>query len=247
MNIIPAQTKEEMARFAADIFADQISSKPDSVLGLATGETPRELYKELIAKHEAGELDFSNISTFNLDEYVGLNADHDQSYNYYMHDALFDHVNLRDEHCHVPDGTATDLETECRDYDERIKQYGGIDLQLLGIGVNGHIAFNEPDEEFPKGTHAVDLTPSTIEVNSQYFATPEEMPTSALTMGIGSIFNADRIVLIASGPTKTEILHDAFFGPITPKVPASILQIHPDVTLIADEEALAKIRAKGLI
>ncbi|MCL2492141.1 MAG: glucosamine-6-phosphate deaminase [Coriobacteriia bacterium] len=247
MKIIPTQTKDDMASAAAEIFAEQISTKPDSVLGLATGETPRELYKSLIEKHDAGDLDFSKISSFNLDEYVGLPKDHDQSYNWYMRDALFNHVNIADDNWHVPDGTATDLEAEGRAYDERIKEYGGVDLQLLGIGVNGHIAFNEPDSSFPLGTHPVDLTPSTIEVNSQYFATPEEMPTKALTMGIGSIFNADRIVLIASGPSKADILYDAFFGPVTPKIPASILQMHKDVTLIADEEALRVIREKGAL
>jgi len=238
MRIIRANQKSDMGRQAAEIFAEQIRAKPNSILGLATGESPRDLYKALIGMYEKGELDFSQIITFNLDEYIGLSPDHDQSYNYYMRNALFDHVNLRPENCFVPDGMATDLEAECRAYDKRIEECGGIDLQLLGIGVNGHIAFNEPADSFEKSTHVVRLTPSTIGVNSQYFASPEEMPTSALTMGINSIFQAKRIVLIASGPQKAEIVHVAFFGPITPKVPASILQMHRDVTLVADTDAL---------
>jgi len=241
MRIIPAQHKNEMSQKAAALFAEQIHLKPDSVLGLATGETPRELYKELIALYEKGDLDFSQVVTFNLDEYVGLSPENDQSYIYYMHDSLFDHVNLLPENCFVPNGMAVDLDAECRTYDQRIKELGGIDLQLLGIGVNGHIAFNEPASYFEKSTHVVQLTPSTIAVNSQYFADPNEMPTSALTMGINSIFQAKRIVLIASGPQKAQIIHAAFFGPITPEVPASILQMHRDVTLVADADALSVI------
>ena len=247
MQLIPTTTKGEMARIGAGLFAEQITAKPDSVLGLATGETPRELYGQLIELYQAGALDFSDIVTFNLDEYVGLPADHDQSYHYYMHDALFDHVNIDPVRCHVPDGVAEDLASECAAYDAHIKESGGIDLQLLGIGVNGHIAFNEPGTDFASRTHQVDLTPSTIEVNSQYFATPDEMPRTALTMGLGSIMDAKRIVLIASGSSKAETLYRAFFEPVTPEVPASILQTHPDVTVIADEEALAVIRAKGLL
>ncbi|MCL2024711.1 MAG: glucosamine-6-phosphate deaminase [Coriobacteriia bacterium] len=237
MKIIAAQTKAEMNGKAADIFAKHISAKPDSVLGLATGETPRELYRSLIDRYEAGELDFSRITTFNLDEYVGLAPEHDQSYHYYMHDALFDQVNLAPERCHLPNGMAPDLDAECRAYEEQIEAAGGIDLQLLGIGVNGHIAFNEPGTPFDSTTHQVQLTPSTIEVNSQYFATPEEMPTTALTMGMKTIFEARRIVLVASGAQKADILRAAFFGPVTPEVPASILQQHNDVTLVVDEAA----------
>jgi len=238
MKIISAIDKNEMSRLAAELFAAQIRNKPNSVLGLATGATPRELYQTLISWYEKGELDFSQVVTFNLDEYVGLSPEHDQSYNYYMHDALFDHVNLRPENCHVPNGMAADLAAECLAYDARIEAHGDIDMQLLGIGVNGHIAFNEPGPAFEKSTHVVELTPSTIAVNSQYFASVEEMPTSALTMGIGSIFQARQIVLIASGPSKAEIVKAAFFGPITPQVPASILQLHKDVTLVADADAL---------
>jgi len=247
MKIIVASNKDEMSREAAAIFAEQIRSKPDSILGLATGATPLETYKVLIELYQNGELGFSQVRTFNLDEYVGLPPDHDQSYNYYMHDSLFNHVNLLPENCHVPNGIAADLEAECKAYDQRIEELGGIDLQLLGIGVNGHIAFNEPDSHFEKSTHVVQLTPSTIAVNSQYFASPEEMPTSALTMGINSIFQAKRIVLIASGPSKAEIVLAAFFGPITPQVPASILQMHRDFTLIADADAMRLVTEAGLI
>jgi glucosamine-6-phosphate deaminase len=241
MNIISVHEKSEMGHKAANLFAAQILLKPDSVLGLATGETPRDLYRTLIEWYERGDLDFSKIVTFNLDEYVGLTSEHDQSYHYYMHGALFDHVNIRSECCHVLDGVAPDLEAECRAYDAHIEECGGIDMQLLGIGVNGHIAFNEPDTHFVKATHQVALTPSTISVNSQYFATPEEMPTSALTMGINTIFQARRIVLIANGPQKADILHAALFGPVTPEVPASILQMHRNVTVVADTDAMRVI------
>jgi glucosamine-6-phosphate deaminase len=233
-----------MGREGARLFAEQIQSKPNSVLGLATGETPRELYAVLVDLYSKGELDFSDISTFNLDEYVGLPAAHDQSYRYYMQDVLFGKVNLCPERCHVPNGMAPDLSAECRAYDQLIKECGGIDMQLLGIGVNGHIAFNEPDDQFVQWTHEVQLTPSTIEVNSQYFDTPDQMPTSALTMGVNSIFQAEKIILIASGKNKADILKQALFGPVTPAVPASILQMHKDVTLIADADAMSAIREK---
>jgi len=244
MNIIATKTKDEMASVAAGIFATQIAEKPDSVLGLATGETPREMYGELIKLYEAGAISFKDIVSFNLDEYIGLAPEHDQSYRYYMNDALFNHIDIDKAHTHVPDGMADDLEAEGRAYDDQIRDAGGIDMQLLGIGVNGHIAFNEPGTDFASGTHPVDLTPSTIAVNSQYFATPQEMPTTALTMGLASIMGAKKIVLIASGPSKAEILDEALFGPVTPEVPASILQQHPDVTVIADEEALRVIHEK---
>jgi len=244
MRIISTDYKSEMGREGARLFAEQIRSKPTSVLGLATGETPRELYTVLVELYDKGELDFSDITTFNLDEYVGLPATHDQSYRYYMQDALFDKVNLCPDRCHVLNGMAPDLAAECRAYDQLIKECGGIDMQLLGIGVNGHIAFNEPDDQFVQWTHEVQLTPSTIEVNSQYFDTPDQMPTSALTMGVNSIFQAEKIVLIASGKSKADILRQAFFGPVTPAVPASILQMHKDVTLIADADAMSAIRER---
>ena len=243
MKIISTQSKNDMGRAAADVIAAQIHEKPDSVLGLATGETPREAYAGLIADYEAGALDFSRVVTFNLDEYVGLPYDNDQSYHWYMNDALFKHVNVEAGNTHVPLGMAEDTTQACRDYDAAIAEAGGLDLQLLGIGVNGHIAFNEPDDEFVKWTHVVDLTPSTIEVNSQYFPSREDMPTTAITMGIKSIFLAKKIVLVASGAGKADIVHQAFFGPITPEVPASILQMHPDVTLICDEDAITEIAA----
>jgi glucosamine-6-phosphate deaminase len=242
LRIIPTQHKADMGKEAAVLIASQVTEKPGCVLGLATGETPREAYAYLIDAHNAGELDFSKVKTFNLDEYVGLDPRHDQSYHWYMQDALFDHINILPQNTHVPNGIAVDIEKACKEYDEMIAEAGGIDLQLLGIGVNGHIAFNEPSDHFAKWTHRVRLTPSTIEVNSQYFASPQDMPTTAITMGIKSIFQARKIVLVASGSNKAKIIHRAFFGPITPEVPASILQLHPDVTLIADDEAMQIIR-----
>ena len=241
MRIISAKDYEAMSRQAANIIAAQVILKPDCVLGLATGGTPVGTYKELIARCQAGELDFSAVKTVNLDEYVGLDVTSDQSYIYFMRDNLFHHVNIDLANTNVPCGVAEDLDAECARYDELIRSYGGIDLQLLGLGHNGHIAFNEPADHFPVGTHKVELDDSTIQANKRFFEKEEDVPRSALTMGIGSIMGARKILMVVNGKGKAEIVKKAFFGPVTPQVPASVLQLHPDFTLVADEEALSLI------
>jgi len=194
-----------------------------------------------VGKYEAGELDFSKVTSINLDEYRGLSPENDQSYRYFMNDNLFQHVNIRKECTYVPDGLEPDAEKACQTYDEIIKKAGGIDLQLLGMGHNGHIGFNEPSDEFVKNTNCVDLTQSTIDANARFFASIDEVPKQAYTMGIGTIMNAKKVLVVVSGKGKAQIVKDAFFGPVTPKVPASILQLHPDVVLKGDEEALSLI------
>ncbi len=232
MNYIEVETYEELSRRAAEIIAQQIISKPDSVLGLATGSTPLGTYDFLVKAYENKDLDFSRVTSVNLDEYVGLAGDNDQSYRYFMDTNLFSKINIKKENTFVPDGCAEDIKKECIEYDERIENLGGIDIQLLGIGLDGHIGFNEPDEVFTKETHLVDLDPSTIEANARFFASKEEVPKTAVTMGMGGIMSAKKILLIANGKNKEDIVKKAFLGPITPKVPASILQLHPDVTVI---------------
>lgn len=241
MLVIKAKNYDDMSAKAANIMASQIILKPNSVLGLATGSTPEGLYSRLIEKYNAGELDFSAIKTVNLDEYKGLTRDHDQSYYYFMNDKLFNHVNIDKANTNVPDGTKEDGEAECARYEEIIKSLGGIDIQLLGIGGNGHIGFNEPDDAFIRDTHCVKLTDSTIEANSRFFASKDEVPKYAYTMGIGSIMQAKKILLVASGKNKAKAVYDTVCGPITPKVPASVLQLHPDAVIVADEDALSMI------
>jgi len=217
--------------------------KPDCVLGLATGSTPVGLYKQLIEWYRNGDLDFSGVRTVNLDEYKGISRENDQSYYYFMHQNLFDHVNIPAGNTHLPDGMEPDSEKECRRYEELIQSMGSVDLQLLGIGHNGHIGFNEPADAFDKLVHCVNLTQSTIEANKRFFASAEEVPRQAYTMGIQTIMRSKKILIIANGEGKADIVRDAFFGPITPMVPASVLQLHNDVTLVADEAALSKIPA----
>lgn len=241
MVILKAKNYEDMSAKAANIMAAQITLKPNSVLGLATGSTPEGLYANLIKKYNEGELDFSQIKTVNLDEYKGLTRDHDQSYYYFMNDKLFNHVNIDKANTNVPDGTKEDGEAECARYEKVIDSMGGVDIQLLGIGGNGHIGFNEPDESFIRDTHCVKLTESTIEANSRFFASKDDVPKYAYTMGIGSIMKAKKILLVASGKGKAQAVYDTVCGPITPKVPASILQLHPDVVIVADEDALSMI------
>ena len=192
-------------------------------------------------KYENGDLDFSKVSSVNLDEYRGLDHENDQSYYYFMHEHLFDRVNIDVENTNVPDGTNPDAEAECKRYEELIRSYGGVDLQLLGLGHNGHIGFNEPAPVFEKETHCVDLTESTIEANKRFFASADDVPKQAYTMGIGTIMRAKKILVVVSGADKADIVAKAFFGDVTPEVPASILQMHPDVTIVGDAEALAKI------
>lgn len=214
--------------------------KPNSVLGLATGSSPMGTYKELIKKYEAGDIDFSDITTVNLDEYRGLPRTNDQSYYYFMNDNFFNHVNIDKARTHVPNGEE-DAEVECGNYEALIKGLGGIDLQLLGLGHNGHIGFNEPAEAFDKTTHCVDLTESTIEANKRFFASIDDVPKQAYTMGIGTIMAVKKILVIVSGADKAAIVKKAFTGPVTPTVPASILQMHPDVTVVCDAAAYAEL------
>lgn len=241
IRIIKTEDYNEMSRKAANIIAAQVISKPNCVLGLATGSTPIGTYKRLVEMYEAGDLDFSGVKTANLDEYKGLTRDNDQSYYYFMHDNLFNHVNIDPENTNIPDGTKEDAEKECAAYEELIKELGGVDLQLLGLGHNGHIGFNEPADDFPVATHCVDLQESTIEANKRFFASIDDVPRKAYTMGIGTIMNADKILILVSGEDKADIVAKAFFGPVTPQVPASVLQLHKNVTLIADAAALSKV------
>ena len=239
MRILKAKDYKEMSEMAADIIGAQVLLKPDAVLGLATGSTPIGTYEELVKRYEMGRLDFSKIKTVNLDEYRGLTKDNDQSYYYFMHSHLFDHINIDKANTNVPDGMEPDAIKAGEDYENIISNFGGIDLQLLGLGNNGHIGFNEPCDEFIDKTHVVDLTQSTIEANKRFFASIDEVPKQAYTMGIGSIMRAKRVLMLVSGKGKAQIVKDAFFGPVTPKVPASVLQLHNDFILIGDAEALS--------
>ncbi|MGF6375662.1 glucosamine-6-phosphate deaminase [Clostridiales Family XIII bacterium PM5-7] len=242
MMIYKAKDYNELSRKAANVIAAQILMKPDCVLGLATGSTPVGTYKELIQKFELGDLDFSQVTSINLDEYKGLSGDNDQSYRYFMNTNLFDHVNINKAHTYVPDGLEPDAEKACRDYNNIIAASGGIDLQLLGLGHNGHVGFNEPADEFVKETNCVDLTESTIEANKRFFASEADVPRQAYTMGIGNIMQAKKVLVVVSGEDKAEILQKVIEGPVTPRVPASILQLHGDVIIVADEAALSKCK-----
>lgn len=235
MKFITVENYERLSRKAAAIIAAQVISKENSVLGLATGSSPLGTYANLVKACADGELDFSSVTTVNLDEYVGLTGDNDQSYRYFMNTNLFSKINVSMEKTHVPNGCAADIEAECKRYDELINSLGGIDIQLLGIGLDGHIGFNEPDDVFTAGTHAVELDPSTIEANARFFASADEVPREAVTMGMRAIMQAKKVLLIANGKNKREILEKSFFGPITPQIPASILQLHPDLTVIYSE------------
>ena len=237
MKIYKADDYRGMSRIAANIISAQIILKPDCVLGLATGSTPIGTYEELVERYNKGDLDFSAVTTVNLDEYKGLTKDNDQSYYYFMHHNLFDHVNIPAENINLPDGTEPDSEKECARYEGLIRSLGGADLQLLGLGHNGHIGFNEPADAFDSETHCVDLQESTIEANKRFFASADDVPRQAYTMGIGTIMRAKKILLVASGKDKAEIVKRAFTGPVCPQVPASILQLHPDVTVVVDAEA----------
>ena len=235
MNFIKVNSYEELSHITAKLIAAQIVVKPDCVLGLATGSSPVGAYKKLVEKCNKGDLDFSSVTSVNLDEYVGLTGESDQSYRYFMNDNLFNHVNIDKAKTFVPDGCAKDYDKECEEYDNRVKELGGIDLQLLGIGLDGHIGFNEPDDAFIGPTHVVDLDESTIKANARFFESEADVPRKAVTMGMMSIMQAKKVVLIANGAAKKEIVEKAFFGPITPSVPASILQLHPDLTVIYSE------------
>ena len=241
MKIYKAKDYKDMSRKAANIISAQVIMKPNCVLGLATGSTPIGTYDQLVEWYNKGDLDFSEVTTVNLDEYKGLPRTNDQSYYYFLHQHLFDRVNIDPERTNVPNGMEPDAEKECGRYEELIRSLGGVDLQLLGLGHNGHIGFNEPGEAFEKETHCVDLTESTIEANKRFFASADDVPKQAYTMGIKTIMQAKKILIVVNGENKADIVERAFFGPVTPEVPASILQLHNDVTLVGDEAALAKI------
>lgn len=235
MKFIKVDSYEKLSRHAANLIASQVLCKPDCVLGLATGSSPIGTYQNLAKMCKDGDVDFSKVISVNLDEYAGLDPANDQSYRYFMDTNLFSKINIDRKNTHVPDGCAKDLTKEGERYDALIKELGGIDLQLLGIGLDGHIGFNEPDDFFTKETHRVTLDPSTIEANARFFASKEDVPTEAITMGMMSIMQAKKVLLIANGKSKEDILNKALYGPITPQVPASILQLHPDLTVIYSE------------
>lgn len=239
MRVYCAKDYDHASRVAANIISAQVIMKPDCVLGLATGSTPIGTYEELIRRYEQGDLDFSKVHSINLDEYRGLSPENDQSYRYFMNTHLFDKINIDKKNTYVPDGLEPDKEKACRDYEEIIHAHGGVDLQILGLGHNGHIGFNEPGSVFEKETHCVALTENTRQANARFFASMDEVPTEAYTMGIKSIMQAKKIMVIVSGESKREIVKKAFHGPITPEVPASVLQLHSDVILVGDEAALA--------
>ncbi len=245
MRIYREKDYDAMSRRAASIIAAQVVSKPECVLGLATGSTPVGAYQQLVRWYEQGDLSFAGVRSVNLDEYVGLAPEHDQSYRYFMQANLFDHVDIEADSTHVPSGLAADPEEECRRYERTVAGLGYADLQLQGLGRNGHIGFNEPCDHFPVHTHLVDLTESTIQANARFFARADDVPRQALTMGIGTIMRARKILVVASGADKADAVQKAFAGPVAPEVPASILQLHPDVTLVADESALSKLLEAG--
>ncbi len=237
MKVIICENYEEASLKTADMFTELIKEKPNCVLGFATGSTPVGAYQILIDRYKKGELDFSRVTSFNLDEYYPISPDHDQSYRYFMQKNLFDHVNILPEKTFVPRGDAEDVEKACALYDAMIRDAGGIDLQILGIGHNGHIAFNEPDDELVAGTHKTSLTQSTIEANSRFFASEKDVPRYAVTMGVGIIMEARKIVIVICGKGKHAALTGLLSGKITTKNPATMLNMHRDVTVICDKEA----------
>ena len=242
MRIILCNNYEELSKKAAKIVASQITLKPDSVLGLATGSTPVGMYNELAKLYEQGELDFSEVKSFNLDEYYPIKKKNKQSYDYFMRENLFSKINIKDENIHIPNGEARNPQKECEDYEKQIKANGGIDLQVLGIGRNGHIGFNEPDASLYSYTHLTDLTENTIKANSRFFGALNKVPKQALTMGISTILNAKKIILLASGASKRKIVSELINGGINTSIPATMLKTHPDVVLICDRESYSGVK-----
>lgn len=241
MRILVCKNYDEMSKKAAQMILSQVTLKPNSVLGLATGSTPVGMYKELVKMYNEKLIDFSEVSTFNLDEYYNLPKASDQSYDYFMRVNLFNHINVKNENIHIPNGMASNIELECETYDKQIKESGGVDIQVLGIGHNAHIGFNEPTINFERGTHLVDLKESTIEANARFFEKIEDVPKKAITMGTGSIFKARKIMLLACGDSKADAIYNTVYGKVIPEVPASILQFHNDIVLILDEAAASKL------
>ena len=245
MELVITETYEDMSRAAADVIAAQVTENPRSVLGLATGSTPIGLYAQLVKDYDDGLVSFADVTTFNLDEYRGLDPEHDQSYRYFMQKNLFDLVNVDPDRTHVPNGAEPDAQKACTEYEQAIALAGGVDLQLLGLGHNGHIGFNEPCDHFPVDTHVVDLTESTIQANSRLFDSADDVPRQAYTMGIGTIMKARKVLMVVSGADKADIVDAMVNGPVTPEAPASVLQLHPNVTIIVDSEAGAKCKQSG--
>jgi glucosamine-6-phosphate deaminase len=237
MKVIVTKNYDELSKVAAKEMAEIVKNNPSAILGLATGGSPIGMYKELIRMNKDGAIDFSKVTTVNLDEYVGLSGEHPQSYRYFMNDNLFNHINIDKKNTYVPNGLAKDIEEECKSYDSKIAQLGGTDVQLLGIGNNGHIAFNEPDEALVSGTHLTNLTEDTIKANARFFDSIDEVPKTALTMGLGGIMKSKKIIVIASGESKAEAVKLMVNGKISTSMPASMLQMHRDVVVIVDEEA----------
>ena len=246
MKIYQEKDYDALSRRAANLISAEVIRKPDCVLGLATGSTPVGTYRQLAAWNQKGDFSFKDVRTVNLDEYLGLPPTHDQSYRYFMQENLFDKIDIPFEHTHVPDGMAADPEQECRRYDELVRSLGYADMQLFGLGRNGHIGFNDPGDCFRKETHVVELTQNTIEANARFFENEAAVPKKAITMGIGCIMAARRVLLVASGANKAEAVYRTLCGPITPQCPASILQLHNDVVLVGDEEALSMVREAGV-
>ncbi|UHA74414.1 glucosamine-6-phosphate deaminase [Paenibacillus sp. 481] len=242
MNIMTFQTNEELNQIAASIVASLVQTKPNAVLGLATGSTPIGLYQELIRLNQKGYVSFKNVKSYNLDEYVGLPADHSETYRTFMNTQLFDHIDIDKNNTYVPNGNAPDLDAECQYYDEMLAA-ASLDMQLLGIGHNGHIAFNEPDDQLHSGTHVVQLKEETRQANARFFSSIDEVPSQAITMGVGSILKAKMIMLIVRGAEKADIVKRALQGPITTEVPASLLQTHPNVVVLLDKEAAKHLDA----
>ena len=232
---------QAVAKAAAMIFAAQLAEKSDSVLGRATGSTPVETYRKMIELYNEGQMDFSKVKSYNLDEYVGLGPEHECSYRYFMQEQLFNHINIRPENTFVPSGVADNLDQVGLAYDEAVRAAGGVDLQLLGIGNNGHIGFNEPDDHFTSATHVVNLTESTIKANTRFFKSESEVPRQAISMGVGTIMSARKILLLALGEAKAQAVRDTVKGHITPRVPASVLQLHPNAIILLDEAAASKL------
>lgn len=241
MRVMIVRDYQQLSETAANLLASQITWKPTTVLGLATGSTPVGTYANLVDMYQAGKVDFSEVVTFNLDEYYGLGRDNPQSYAWFMEQHLWGKVNIAPENCHIPDGMAEDVEGECRLYEKKIREAGGIDLQLLGIGRNGHIGFNEPDLKFEALTHLVELDEDTIQANARFFSSPASIPRQAISMGIKTIMHARRIILLASGREKARTIREMIHGKITPELPASVLQLHPEVIVIVDRDAGAEL------
>jgi glucosamine-6-phosphate deaminase len=246
MKIIEVKNYQEMSQTAADYIINKIKISPKLTLGLATGGTPKGVYQHLIEDHKRNDTSYADVTSFNLDEYIGLSKDHPNSYYHYMYENLFMHININPDYTNIPSGMNQDLQAECEGYEKMIQKHGGIDLQILGIGSNGHIGFNEPGTSFQSKTHVVDLAPSTREANARYFDNLEEVPTQAITMGINTIVNSKEILLLVSGKAKQDAMAKLLNGDVTESFPASILKQHPNTTVIVDEEALIGIKNVNL-